>query len=60
VRACKLAWRRDSKALAVVEANATCTEAGTLVTLPLSDTNDTQVISSKGDNPSIEPLAVTP
>ena len=60
MRACKLAWRRDSKALAMVGERACTEEVGTLVTLPLSDTDDTQAISSKGDNPSIEPLAVTP
>ena len=61
LRACKLTWRPDSKALAVVEADAACDEdVGTLVTVRLRDPNRTQLIDSQGDNPSFEPLAVTP
>jgi beta-lactam-binding protein with PASTA domain len=61
VRACKIAWRPDSKQLAVIEADDLCQqEVGTLVRLAVNAPNATHVISPKADNPSFEPLSVTP
>jgi hypothetical protein len=61
VRACKIAWRPDSKQLVVVEADELCTEdVGTLVRLAVNSPNATQVVSPKADNPSFEPLPLTP
>lgn len=61
VRACKLAWRPDSKQLVVVEADDLCKEeVGTLVRLAVASPNATHVISAKADNPSFEPLSATP
>ena len=61
VRACKIAWRPDSKQLVVVEADDLCHEdVGTLVRLAVNAPDATHVISPKADNPSFEPLSVTP
>ena len=61
VRACKLAWRPDSKQLAVVEADARCEEdVGVLARLSVASPNATHTLSAKADNPAFEPLAVTP
>jgi len=61
VRACKIAWRPDSKQLTVVEADADCEEeVGTLVRLSVASPDATRVVSSRADNPTFEPLAVTP
>jgi beta-lactam-binding protein with PASTA domain len=60
-RACKLAWRPDSKQLVIVEADAACHEdVGVLARLSVASPDATHTLSAKADNPAFEPLAVTP
>jgi dipeptidyl aminopeptidase/acylaminoacyl peptidase len=58
VRACKVAWRSDSRELAVLQSNELCTEdvEGTLVRLPLAHPTSLTEFAAKGDDPSFQPL----
>ncbi len=59
VRACKLAWRPDSRELVIVQSDEVCSEAvGSLVSLPVSDPAKHQQLNARGDNPAFEPLSL--
>jgi len=59
VRACKLAWRPDSRALVIVQSDEVCDEeVGSLVSLPVSDPRKQQELNASGDNPAFEPLSL--
>jgi len=58
VRACKIAWQPDDRAVIVVQADETCQEAvGTLVTVPVDDPKTFEGLKANGDNPVFLPLA---
>ena len=57
VRACKLAWRSDSKELFAVQADEICDEPnGSLVHFPINKPEAQEQIASIGDNPASQPL----
>jgi Tol biopolymer transport system component len=57
VRACKIAWRGDSREIAVVQGDAQCSEGpGPIVRLPVSDPTQQRELNSNGDNPAYKPL----
>jgi hypothetical protein len=59
VRACKVAWRPDSRELAVIQADAGCQEAaGSLVRVPVAAPSDQQQLAPNADNPVYEPLSL--
>ncbi len=56
VRACKVAWRSDSKEVVVVQSDAGCTEdVGSLVRLAVNDVRDQKELNAAGDDPSFQP-----
>jgi hypothetical protein len=60
VRACKAAWRSDSRELVVVQADEFCDEdVGELIRLPVNDQKGKQAqLGSNGDNPVFQPLTL--
>ena len=57
VRACKATWRPDGRELAVVQADAFCSEqVGSIVTLPVDNPERFRQLNASGDNPVFEPL----
>jgi beta-lactam-binding protein with PASTA domain len=58
VRACKIAWQPDDRAVIAVQADETCREdVGTLVTVPVDDPKNFEGLKANGDNPVFLPLA---
>ena len=58
-RACKLAWRGDSKEIMLVQSDAACQEdVGELVRLEINATRSQQEINSVGDDPVFQPLTL--
>ena len=58
VRACKIAWQPDDRAVIVVQADEACFEkVGTLVTVPVNDPKNFEGLKANGDNPVFLPLA---
>jgi beta-lactam-binding protein with PASTA domain len=58
VRACKLAWQPDDRAVVAVQADESCFEdVGTLVTVPVDDPKNFEGLKANGDNPVFLPLA---
>ena len=58
MRACKIAWQPDDRAVIVVQADETCVEdVGTLVTVPVDDPKTFEGLKANGDNPVFLPLA---
>jgi hypothetical protein len=58
VRACKIAWQPDDRAVIAVQADETCQEdVGTLVTVPVDDPTNFEGLKANGDNPVFLPLA---
>jgi beta-lactam-binding protein with PASTA domain len=57
VRACKIAWQPDDRAVIAVQADETCFEdVGTLVTVPVKDPKNFEGLKANGDNPVFLPL----
>ncbi|HET8758340.1 MAG TPA: PASTA domain-containing protein [Solirubrobacteraceae bacterium] len=58
VRACKVTWQPDGRAVVVVQADEVCSEdVGTLVTVPVDDPTTFDQLKANGDNPVFLPLA---
>jgi hypothetical protein len=56
VRACKLAWRADSRELVIVDLGAGCTDGtGQLSRLDVGDPTRAVPLGAAGDNPSFQP-----
>jgi beta-lactam-binding protein with PASTA domain len=59
VRACKLAWQPDSRALAIVQSDAVCSDPlGSLVRLQVDDPTKQDELNANGDNPVFQPLSL--
>jgi beta-lactam-binding protein with PASTA domain len=59
LRACKVAWRGDSKELVVVQEDAFCQEdVGQLIAMPLSHRDASRPLNASGDNPAFQPLTL--
>jgi beta-lactam-binding protein with PASTA domain len=57
VRACKAAWRSDSREIVVVQADEACSEdVGSLIRLSPDDPRQQTELSAFGDNPEYQPL----
>jgi beta-lactam-binding protein with PASTA domain len=57
VRACKVAWRGDSRELVVVQADEACSEdVGSLIRLAPGDPRRQTELNASGDNPVYQPL----
>jgi beta-lactam-binding protein with PASTA domain len=59
VRACKAAWRSDGVEIAVVQADALCSEGnGLIVRVPVANPQAQQRLALSGDNPAFQPLSL--
>ena len=59
VPACKLAWRGDSKELAVIDQGANCSQPiGTLERVPVNDVRSTKVINPSANDPAYQPVTL--
>ncbi len=57
LRACKVAWRSDSKEVAITEADETCEEGrGQLTRLDPSDPHHTTPLAAQANDPTYQPL----
>jgi hypothetical protein len=60
VRACKVAWRPDSRELVVVQAGALCQEdTGELTAVPIDNLDEARTLAANGDNPAFQPLKLS-
>jgi beta-lactam-binding protein with PASTA domain len=58
-RACKAAWRSDSRALVIVQADEICREdVGELIRVAVNDQDDQEQLGFNGDNPVFQPLTL--
>lgn len=59
VRACKLKWRGDSKALVIVQGDAACEEeVSTVQALDTDDVRNLKELNPTGNDPSFQPLTL--
>jgi dipeptidyl aminopeptidase/acylaminoacyl peptidase len=59
VRACKLAWRGDSKELMVIQSSAICSEeVGSLVRVPVDQVRNEKTLNPSADDPSYQPVNI--
>jgi beta-lactam-binding protein with PASTA domain len=59
VRACKVTWRGDSKALLVIQADEGCSESrGEVIRINAASVRDQKELNPTGDDPSFQPLTI--